>query len=155
MDRIREFVKPTEKVVNYFKSLGYTIYAPAFVRGKSGSEQTFDLMIYKDTRKQSYGIPEEVKQQQQRNGVLIEILASDKAIELEDITREYGKISDVGYKVMVLVIPTLSEKARNYAEAYGITFCEGRSIEEALALANKTNQGILSGGNAISSNVRD
>lgn len=120
LPRLRQLVKPIESVVNHFKSLGYVVYSPSFVRGKSGTDQVFDLMIYRSSNNEK---------------ILIEILASDKAIDLEEITREYGKIGDVNYPTVVFAVPSLSEKARGYASAYGINIVQGRTIDQALVNA--------------------
>jgi hypothetical protein len=64
-------------------------------------------------------------------------LISDKPIELEEITKEYGKISDVNYPSILFVVPSLSEKAQSYSTAYNMRIYEGRTIEQALASATR------------------
>jgi predicted RNA-binding Zn-ribbon protein involved in translation (DUF1610 family) len=127
LSRIRQLVKPIEIVVDHYKSMGYTVNAPSFVRGHSGIEHTFDLMIQKPV----------VGPAQIERETLIEILASNKPIELDDVTRDYGKISDVQYSTVVLVVPSLTERARDYASAYRMTVYEGKDIRESLLNADK------------------
>ena len=38
-------IKPVNNVTQYFKNLGYTIIAPAFVSGKSGTQHLFDMLV--------------------------------------------------------------------------------------------------------------
>jgi predicted RNA-binding Zn-ribbon protein involved in translation (DUF1610 family) len=128
LSRIRQLVKPIETVVEHYNSMQYVVHAPSFVRGRSGIEHTFDLAV----RKLTEGNPQVIGKD-----YLIEILASNKPVELEDITKEYGKISDVDYSTIVLVVPYLTERARNYAAAYRMTVYEGKNIEEVLMNADK------------------
>jgi predicted RNA-binding Zn-ribbon protein involved in translation (DUF1610 family) len=134
LPKLRQYVKPIETVVNHFKSLGYIVYSPSFVRGKSGIEQSFDLMIFNSGERNN---GEVTTSGLQKSKTLADILVSDKPIELEDITQEYGKIGDVNYPSMIFAVPSLSEKAGNYASAYDLRIFEGRTVEEALAKASR------------------
>ena len=40
-----QHIKPLETCTQFFKNLGYTIVAPAFVSGKSGTQHLFDMLI--------------------------------------------------------------------------------------------------------------
>jgi predicted RNA-binding Zn-ribbon protein involved in translation (DUF1610 family) len=135
LQRLRQYVKPIEVVVNHYKSIGYAVYSPSFVRGRSGTEQAFDLMILNSGSNNSAG--RAAFDELERGKIVADILISDKPIELEDITREYGKISDVNYPSILFVVPSLSEKAQSYASAYRMRICEGRTIEQALASATR------------------
>jgi hypothetical protein len=63
----------------------------------------------------------------------VEVLVSNKPVNLSDITRIYGKISDIDCDFLLFAIPGLTANARNYAKAYGLKVSEGKSIDEALA----------------------
>jgi hypothetical protein len=63
----------------------------------------------------------------------VEVLISSKSINLGEITRIYGKISDIDTGFILFAIPGLTPNARNYANAYHLKVSEGKSIEEALA----------------------
>ncbi len=131
LPKLRQYVKPIEVVVNHFKALGYVVYSPSFVRGKSGTEQAFDLVIFNpgDKKVGDTSFPSGLD----KGKTVADILVSDKPIELEEITKEYGKIGDVNYPSMIFAVPSLSEKAGNYASAYNMRVFEGRTIEQALA----------------------
>ena len=51
LQKLRQHVKPTETVVSYYRQRGYGVYSPAFVRGRSGTEHAFDLMIVEQDQK--------------------------------------------------------------------------------------------------------
>jgi hypothetical protein len=130
LQKLRQYVKPIEIAVNHYKSLGYVVYSPSFVRGRSGTDQAFDLMIFNSESTKGDQVP---SSQLEKGKTVADILVSDKPIELEEITGEYGKISDVNYSSILFVIPSLSEKAQSYASAYNMQIFQGRTIEQALA----------------------
>jgi DNA-directed RNA polymerase subunit RPC12/RpoP len=126
-------IKPIDTCAKYFKSQGYSIVAPAFVSGRSGTQHLFDMLVLgrvgwvdadstgKSTKKPDNG------------NTAVEVVISGKPVKLEEITRIYGKISDIDSDFILFVIPGLTPSARNYAEAYGMKVSEGKNIEEALA----------------------
>ena len=126
-------IKPIDNVTQYFKNLGYTIVAPAFVSGRSGTQHLFDMLVlgkidWVDT------LHSETATLQKENGnTAVEVLISGKPINLGDITRIFGKISDIDTGFILFAIPGLTPNARNYAKAYHMMISEGKSIEEALA----------------------
>ncbi len=63
---------------------------------------------------------------------MIELLIANKKVDLEEITRIYGMTNDVDCEALIFVIPGMTMNARNYASAYNMKVCEGRTIEEAL-----------------------
>ena len=63
----------------------------------------------------------------------VEVLISGKPVELEEMTRIYGKINDIDCDFLMFVMPGLTPEARNYAAAYNMKVCEGKNIEDALA----------------------
>ena len=135
LQKLRLHVKPIEIVVNHYKSLGYVVYSPSFVRGRSGTEQAFDLMIFNSGERKEEQNP---SSRLEKGKTLADILVSDRPIELEEITREFGKISDVNYSSILFAVPSLSEKAQSYASAYNLRIFQGRTIEQALASASRT-----------------
>ncbi|MHB1909088.1 MAG: TackOD1 domain-containing metal-binding protein [Nitrososphaerales archaeon] len=132
LQKLRQHVKPTETVVNYYKARGYGAYSPAFVRGRSGTEHTFDLMIVEQDQKAGQQITGR-SQNTEKTKTFAEILVSDKPIELEEVTRVYGKISDISYPTLIFAVPSLSARAESYALAYKLHVFEGRTMEEALS----------------------
>ncbi|HUK79617.1 MAG TPA: hypothetical protein VLU91_03020 [Nitrososphaerales archaeon] len=118
-------IKPVEECTAFFKSLGHAVEAPALVAGKSGARHTFDLLI---GRAQG-GTPG----RDSRAAVVVEILLSDKPIEVDEVARVYGKLSDLYCDSIILAVPGLAADARNYASSFRLRILEGTSIQEALA----------------------
>jgi predicted acyltransferase (DUF342 family) len=73
----------------------------------------------------------------------VEVLIAGKAINVGEVTRIYGKISDIDTDFILFAVPGLTANARNYAKAYGLKVSEGKSIDEALVNSNipKANSG--------------
>jgi hypothetical protein len=128
-------MKPIEVCSGFFKSLGYTIVAPAFVSGRSGTQHLFDILILgKVGWVEPYNPDISKSLPRKDNGnTVIEVLISSKPIDLEEMTRIYGMINDIECDALLFVIPGLTENARNYAGAYNMKISEGKTIEEALA----------------------
>jgi hypothetical protein len=127
-------IKPMDKCTDYFKSLGYSIVAPAFVSGKSGTQHLFDMLIlgrvgWVETQKTA----NTTLPRNDNGNTAVEVLVSNKPVNLSDITRIFGKISDIDCDFLLFAIPGLTANARNYAQAYGLKVSEGKNIEEALA----------------------
>lgn len=125
-------IKPIDNVTQYFKDLGYTIVAPAFVSGRSGTQHLFDMLVlgkidWAETQLSGASAPRDSR------NTAVEVLISGKPINLGEITRIYGKISDIDTGFILFAIPGLTPNARNYAKAYHMLISEGKSIEEALA----------------------
>ncbi len=127
-------IKPIERCMDFFKSLGYSIVAPAYVSGKSGTQHLFDMLILGRV-----GWVENQKQKaasdlRNDNGnTAVEVIVSSKPVSLAEITRIYGKISDIESDFLLFAIPGLTANARNYSRAYGMKISEGKDIDEALA----------------------
>ncbi len=128
-------IKPLDRVTEFFKSSGYSIVAPAYVSGKSGTQHLFDMLIlgrvgWVETRKAG----ENISAPRNDNGnTAVEVLVSSKPVSLGEMTRIYGQISDIDCDFLLFAIPGLTANARNYAKAYGLKVSEGKDIEEALA----------------------
>jgi hypothetical protein len=125
-------IKPIDNVTQYFKKLGYTIVAPAFVSGRSGTQHLFDMMVLGkiDWMESQHSDKPEVKD---GGNTAVEVIISNKPINVGEITRIYGKISDIDTGFILFAIPGLTPNARNYAKAYHMKISEGQNIEEALA----------------------
>ena len=125
-------IKSIDNVTQYFKNLGYTIVAPAFVSGRSGTQHLFDTLVLGriDWAATAHS---EVLTTNDNGNTAVEVLISSKPINLGEITRIYGKISDIDTGFILFAIPGLTPNARNYANAYHLKVSEGKSIEEALA----------------------
>ncbi len=138
-------IKPLDVCTKFFKSLGYMIVAPAFVSGRSGTQHLFDILIlgrvgWVETQKPG---TQKSPVRGDNGNTAVEVLISAKPIEVEEITRIYGKINDIDCDFILFVIPGLTAEARNYATAYNLKVCEGTNIEQALASSKipKANEG--------------
>ena len=130
-----QHIKPLETCTQFFKNLGYTIVAPAFVSGKSGTQHLFDMLILGRVgwvEIQKAGAYTATPRSDNGN-TAVEVRISGKPLKLGDMTQIYGKISDIDTDFLLFAIPGLTPEARNYAKAYGLKVSEGKSIEEALA----------------------
>jgi hypothetical protein len=126
-------IKPIDTCAKYFKSLGYSIVSPAFVSGRSGTQHLFDMLVLGRVGWVDTGTAGKASQKTDNGNTAVEVLIAGKPVKLEEITRIYGKISDINSDFLLFVIPGLTSSARNYAEAYGMKVSEGKNIEEALA----------------------
>jgi hypothetical protein len=128
-------IKPLYTCTQFFKALGYPIVAPAFVSGRSGTQHLFDLLIlgrvgWIETENTE---PNKVSPKSVNGNTAVEVLISTKPVEVDEITRIFGKISDIDFDFLLFAIPGLTVNARNFAQAYGMKVSEGKNIEEALA----------------------
>jgi hypothetical protein len=126
-------IKPLDVCTKFFKSLGYTIVAPAFVSGRSGTQHLFDILImgrvgWIEQESQVVG-----SARRYNGNTVVEVLISSKPIGMEEITQMYGMINDVECEALIFAIPGMTENARSYAAAYHMKVSEGKTIEEALA----------------------
>ncbi len=127
-------IKPIARCSEFFKSLGYSIVAPAYVSGKSGTQHLFDMLIlgrvgWVELQKQGNS----TSSRSDNGNTAVEVLVSSKPVNLGELTRIYGKINDIECDFILFAIPGLTANARNYAQAYGMKVSEGRDIDEALA----------------------
>lgn len=128
-------IKPINNVTQYFKNLGYTIIAPAFVSGKSGTQHLFDLLVLSKINWAELQ-PSKNAVTKASGNTAVEVLIADKLIDLGELTGIYGKINDIDTGFILFAIPGLTPNARNYAKANSIRVSEGKSIEEALVNSN-------------------
>jgi hypothetical protein len=128
-------MKPIEVCTKFFKSLGYTIVAPAFVSGRSGTQHLFDILLLGKVGWVEPNNPnfDQSSLRKDNGNTVIEVLISSKPVDMEEMTRIYGMINDIECDALIFVIPGLTDNARNYASAYNMKISEGKTIEEALA----------------------
>lgn len=156
LPRLRQIVKPVQTIANYFEGIGYTVYAPAKVKGKSGIEHTVDILAQERAKKPVSPSPiisgsaKPVDLLASRN-IAIEILVSESEVKLDDITRIFGKMNDMQNESVVIAIPSLSENAKNYAATYRINVVEAETaavaitrLEKILNFESSTNRAVRS-----------
>lgn len=125
-------IRPVESCSAHYRHLGLEVIEPAHLIGRSGARHLFDLLISgigEGTLNASGPIAGKTASRR----LAVDILASNTAIEVEEIMGEYGKISDQDFDCMILVVPGLSADARRYAAAFRIRVIEGQTIDEALS----------------------
>jgi hypothetical protein len=99
---------------------GLTVESPAFLKGKSGTNHSFDIVAYK-------------------GDVARKPIVIDLAKSIEDIVSEqpvialFAKIFDVSpTKAYLIAIPQLSENGKKMAELYNIETIEAKNQKEAV-----------------------
>jgi hypothetical protein len=133
MDRFSDQIKPIEACSSHIRSLGYTVVAPAFVKGRSGTQHTFDLLVLGGDHNSELTSPE--SQADFRNTV-VDIIVSIQPVEVDQVTTVYGKMCDVDCNSLIFAIPSLSKSAQSYVEEFKIRVLEGMTVEEALSRAS-------------------
>ena len=132
--KVTQQIKPIDVCSLFFKSVGYTVVAPAHVSGRSGIEHLFDMLILGRVGWVELSPPSITSVVRGDNGnTVIQLLISTKPCDTEEMTRVYGMINDVECDSLIFVIPGMTDNARNYAKAYNMKVSEGKTIEEALA----------------------
>lgn len=138
--KLGDQIKPLGACIAHFRSLGYTVVSPAFVIGKSGTQHIFDALVLGgvqglETNRRLGGAPYKLANDSSSNMVL-EIIISSNQVNLEQITRAYGKMCDVDCESLIFAIPGASDNARSYASGFNIRLVEGKTIEQALERLN-------------------
>jgi len=137
--KLRQYVKPVQTIANYLEGLGFTVFSPAQIKGKSGTEHTVDILALERKKPlSSLGEPKLVDSSSSPRKLIIDILVSESQVKLEDITRIYGKISDVSGESLVIAIPSLTENAKNYADKYRLNVVEAETAIAAISRIEKT-----------------
>jgi hypothetical protein len=127
-------IKPIDTCVRFFKTLGYTIVAPAFISGRSGIQHLFDMLILNRVNWEEP--PKTDVRTPPKNinvNTLVEVLLSTQPIEVEELTRIFGKTIDIDCDFILFAVPCLTPNARSYACTHGIKVSEGKNIEDALS----------------------
>ena len=105
---------------------GLTVESPAFLKGKSGANHSFDIVAYKGDELQK-------------------VTVIDLAKSTEDIVSEqpvialFAKIFDVSpERAFLIAIPKLSENGKKMAELYNIHAIEAKNQNEAVKALKET-----------------
>lgn len=101
-------------------AVGYNVEAPYLIRGNSGVEHTFDMLLTMQDAK-----------------MVVDIILSDSPISQLDIIKEYTKVIDTGTTLHLIAIPKLNEDAKKLAVFYKVNVIESDSPEEALEVLTK------------------
>ena len=127
LPRLASLVKPTESISRYFKPIGYSVFSPASIRGKSGMDHKFDLLVIGYSRGGNGDHP-----QREPKRFAIDVLTSDSVVGSDAISREYSKISDLSYPSIVIAVPKLSEDAKKFVTSHSINVLEVQNSEDTV-----------------------
>ncbi len=99
---------------------GLTVESPAFLKGKSGTNHSFDIVAYEGNARQ--------------NAIVIDVAKSTGEIVSEQpVIALFAKIFDVSPdKAYLIAIPQLNENGRKMAQLYNIQAIEARSQKDAV-----------------------
>ncbi len=98
---------------------GFHVESPAFVKGKSGANHTFDIVAYKGAM---------------RKLTVIDLASStEEAVSEQPVIALFAKIFDVSPdKAYLIAIPKLNENGKKMAELYNIQIVEAKNQKEAI-----------------------
>jgi hypothetical protein len=147
LPNLKKALKPVETFVAYFQGLGYKVFSPAFVKGISGEDHAFDLLVMGSLFRRGEEI---IGGSDEKRKTVVEILMSGYPAELEEVVQANEKFGDVSHDSVLFVIPSFSEKARSYALASGLRYFEGQTPEEIL---RKFEESLFKSGDAGSRSV--
>jgi predicted RNA-binding Zn-ribbon protein involved in translation (DUF1610 family) len=99
--------------------VGMTVESPAFLKGKSGANHSFDIAAYKDSSKKM---------------IVVDLATSTESVVSEQpVIALFAKIFDVSpEKAFLIAIPRLSDNGKKMAELYSIHAIEAPNQAEAL-----------------------
>ncbi len=99
---------------------GLTVESPALLRGKSGTNHSFDIVAYEGSARQ--------------NSIVLDVAqTAGEIVSEQPVIALFAKIFDVSPKKAYLIaIPQLNENGRKMAQLYNIQAIEARSQKDAL-----------------------
>jgi transcription elongation factor Elf1 len=99
---------------------GLKVESPAFLKGKSGANHSFDIVAYKGAAS--------------RKVIVLDLAKStENVVSEQPVIALFAKIFDVSpEKAFLIAIPRLSENGKKMAELYSIHAIEARNQDEAL-----------------------
>jgi len=108
----------------FFRSRGFSVESPGFLKGKSGASHMFDIAVTKGDIT--------------RNAIVLDLATSADEVSEQSIIAMFAKVYDVAPdKSFLIAIPKMSENGRKLADLYKINLIEARNQKEAMkALEN-------------------
>jgi hypothetical protein len=99
---------------------GLTVKSPAFLKGKSGANHSFDIVAYKGNAAEKIIVVDLAK-------------ATENIVSEQPVIALFAKIFDVSpYKAYLIAIPQLNENGRKMAQLYNIQAIEAKDQKEAV-----------------------
>ncbi|MCW4045104.1 MAG: hypothetical protein NWE94_06265 [Candidatus Bathyarchaeota archaeon] len=99
---------------------GFTVESPALLKGKSGTNHSFDIAAYKDKSRQK--------------AIVVDLAKSNEDFVSEQpVIALFAKIFDVSPdRAYLIAIPQLNENGRKMAQLYNIRAVEAKDAKEAV-----------------------
>ncbi len=106
---------------DFLMAEGLTVESPAFLKGKSGTNHSFDIVAYKGNVR--------------HKAIVIDVAKSAEGIVSEQpVIALFAKIFDVSPdKAYLIAVPQLNENGRKMAQLYNIHAIEAKNQKEAVA----------------------
>jgi transcription elongation factor Elf1 len=99
---------------------GLTVESPAFLKGKSGANHSFDIVAYKGGELQKVIVVDLAK-------------STENGVSEQPVIALFAKIFDVSpERAFLIAIPKLSENGKKMAELYNIQAIEAKNQKEAI-----------------------
>jgi hypothetical protein len=99
---------------------GLTVESPAFLKGKSGANHSFDIVAYKGDELQKVIVVDFAK-------------STENGVSEQPVIALFAKIFDVSpERAFLIAIPKLSENGKKMAELYNIQVIEAKNQKEAI-----------------------
>jgi len=105
---------------DFFRSRGFTVESPGFLKGKSGASHMFDIAASKGDIT--------------RHVIVIDLATSpEDVVSEQSIIAMFAKVYDVAPdKACLIAIPKMSENGRKLADLYKIELVEAKNQKEAM-----------------------
>jgi len=105
---------------DFLMSEGLTVESPAFLKGKSGTNHSFDIVAYEGTTRQ--------------NAIVVDLAKStEDLVSEQSVIALFAKVFDVSPdKAYLIAIPQLNENGRKMAQLYNINAIEAKDQKEAV-----------------------
>lgn len=104
-------------LIEFLREKGFEVESPAFLKGGSGIEHSFDIAAVAD------GSP-----------ILFDIRTGKESVNDIEVISFFAKSADVPHREAILVaVPRATDRARGLSGLYGVSLLEGNSIDDILA----------------------
>jgi transcription elongation factor Elf1 len=98
---------------------GLTVESPAFLKGKSGTNHSFDIVAYKGETRQK--------------PIVIDLAKAEDVVSEQPVIALFAKIFDVSpERAFLIAVPQLNENGKKMAQLYNIQAIEAKNQKEAV-----------------------
>jgi len=104
-------------LVEFLQKQGFKTESPAFMKGESGTEHSFDIVAFAAGKR-----------------TVFDIVTGRESVDETAVIAFFAKALDVAHDECILIcLPKASDRARSLSKLYNIGLVEGNSITEILA----------------------